>query len=124
MVLKSFRIQLANIECSSSVTFLKLITFIAHDANYSNRFELMQYSIIYPTDKLFYHPFAQKLSIMLEKPLQSPPNVPSKPNSPHFISLKYYRFSCLIDNNIAQLSMKKLSNVFLKMQSFLKWLHN
>ncbi|XP_076109052.1 toll-like receptor 4 [Mytilus galloprovincialis] len=84
-------------------------------------------------DDLFHHPFRQKLSIILDKSnLQSLPNFPSKPNTIQQISLKYNRFSCLSDDNMALLNIIKPSRVFLRGNPiecscntlrFLKWVH-
>ncbi|CAC5399345.1 unnamed protein product [Mytilus coruscus] len=96
--------------------------------------DLMQNSINLLPDGLFNHPFRQKISIILDKNnLQSLPNFPSKPNTIQQISLKYNRFSCLSDDNIAKLNIIKPSRVFLrgnpiecscKTLSFLKWVHH
>ncbi|CAC5399337.1 unnamed protein product [Mytilus coruscus] len=114
--------------------FPNLITLIAQDANLGiglntltdaseflkmnldlQHIDLMKNSINSLPDGLFNHPFRQKFSIILDRNnLQSLPNFPSKPNTVQVISLKYNRFSCFSDENIAKLNIIKPSSVFLR----------
>ncbi|VDH99506.1 Hypothetical predicted protein [Mytilus galloprovincialis] len=114
--------------------FPKLITLIAQDANLEiglntlhNASEFLKMNLDLQhlnlrknnfkslPDDLFCHPFRHKLSLILDRNnLQSLPNFPSKPNTFKLISLKYNRFSCLSEDDMAKLNIIKPSSVFLR----------
>ncbi|XP_052073419.1 toll-like receptor 4 [Mytilus californianus] len=132
--------------------FPKLITLIAQDANLGiglnalqnaseflkmnldlQHIDLMNNNLKTLPDGLFCHPFRHKLSIILDRNnLQSLPNFPSKQNKIKLISLKYNRFSCLSEDDMAKLNIIKPSSIFLRGNPiecscntlhFLKWVH-
>ncbi|CAG2231269.1 CD282 [Mytilus edulis] len=133
--------------------FPKLITLIAQDAylgiglnalQNASKFLMMNLNLQhidleknnlkYLPDGFFLHPFRHQLSIILDRNnFQSLPNFPSEPNFIKLISLKYNRFSCLSEDEMATLNIINPSSIFLRGNPiecscntlrFLKWVHH